>query len=68
MSSAALDAAAIARGLIPMDAERLTGWKGPPGAAYNVISESLCKRGLLNRDWSLSPLGLAVRAHLENQP
>lgn len=49
----------IAR-LIPMEIERLTGWKGPPGAAYNVISEDLANDGLLNHDWSLSLRGKDV--------
>jgi len=57
--------AAIADSLFDMQRERLTGWQGVGGAAYNAISEELCERGLLNRDWSLSPLGLAVKAYLE---
>jgi len=58
----------LADGLINMEKERLIGWQGPLGAAYNVISEDLCSEGLLNRDWSLSPIGLAVRDYLmENQ-
>lgn len=59
------DVGEIAGKLTPLDCERLTGWQGPRGAAYNVISEDLCEAGLLNRDWSLTPLGLAVKAHLE---
>ncbi len=62
------DVARIAAGLIPMECERLTGWQGVGGAAYNVISEDLCEMGLLNADWSLSELGLAVRAHLGEKP
>jgi hypothetical protein len=54
-----------ASGLTAMEIERITGWQGPGGAAYNVISTELVKRGLLNRDWSLSPLGLALKAHIE---
>lgn len=50
--------------LCPLDRERLTGWQGPRGAAYNAISEDLCDIGLLNADWSRSELGLAVRAKL----
>lgn len=57
--------AQVARGLIDMERERLTGWQGPGGAAYNVISEDLCEQGLLRADWSLSPFGLLVKAHLE---
>lgn len=55
----------LARGLTALDQERITGWQGPAGAAYNVISEDLCEAGILNRDWSLSPLGLALKAHIE---
>lgn len=56
--------AEIADNLIPMEVERLIGWQGPPGAAYNIISEDLCSAGLLKRDWSLSPLGERVRDYL----
>ena len=63
--TAAPDVAAIAKGLTTLERERITGWNGPPGAAYNVISEDLCEVGLLNADWSLSPAGILVRAHLE---
>jgi DNA-binding CsgD family transcriptional regulator len=55
----------LARGLTALDRERITGWQGPAGAAYNAISEDLCSAGVLNRDWSLSPLGLALKAHIE---
>lgn len=61
------DVASIAAGLIPMEKERLLGWTGVAGAAYNVVSEDLCEAGLLNRDWSLSPLGVRVRNHLKGQ-
>ena len=57
----------IAVGLIDIEKERLLGWQGVGGAAYNVISEDLCEAGLLNADWSISPLGLAVRAILQEQ-
>ena len=57
----------VAAGLIPLERERLTGWQGPSGAAYNAISEDMCESGLLNADWSLSPLGLAVREILKTQ-
>ena len=60
------DVAKVAAGLVTYERERLTGWQGPPGAAYNVVSEGLCEMGLLNSDWSHSELGLAVRAHLAN--
>ena len=55
---------AVARRLIPMERERLTGWRGPMGAAYNAISEDLCEVGLLNHDGSLTPLGQQVRTCL----
>jgi len=54
----------IAAELIDFERERLIGWKGCHGAAYNCISEDLCEMGLLNADWSLSAKGEAVRAHL----
>lgn len=60
------DLAAIVRKLVPMERERLTGWNGPPGAAYNCISEDLCEAGLLDADWSLSVLGVQVAAHLQD--
>jgi hypothetical protein len=59
--------AEIAGKLIPMEVERLLGWEGPPGAAYNCISEDLCSIGLLNRDWSLSELGQQVAAYLKEK-
>lgn len=63
------DVEKIAAGLIDMERERIVGWQGPGGAAYNVISEDLVERGILNADWSLTPLGLAVRKHLsEDHP
>lgn len=58
----------IAAGLFSLERERLTGWQGVGGAAYNCISEGLCEIGLLNSDWSLTPLGQQVRAILEQQP
>lgn len=60
-----MDVEAIAGRLSQLDQERLTGWQGPTGAAYNCVSEDLCEMGLLNRDWSLSAAGLEVRAYLE---
>jgi hypothetical protein len=59
--------AEIAAKLNCYDCERLTGWQGVRGAAYNVVSEYLCGMGLLNRDWSLAPLGQQVAAYLEEQ-
>ena len=61
-------AAVVAAKLFRLERERLTGWQGVGGAAYNVISEDLCEMGLLNADWSLSPFGLAVREHLTRTP
>jgi hypothetical protein len=58
------DVAAIARKLAPIERERMTGWQGCGGAAYNAVSEALCNIGLLNADWSHSELGLALRNHL----
>lgn len=59
-----MDAREVAAKLIDMEKERLIGWRGPPGAAYNAVSEYLQNMGLLNSNWSLSPSGEAVRAHL----
>ena len=59
------DLSELTRGLTDLDRERITGWQGVGGAAYNVISTGLQKRGILNPDWSLSPLGLALKAHIE---
>ena len=55
----------IARELHRLERERLIDWQGPAGAAYNCISEDLCEMGLLNPDWSLSPLGQQVRTILK---
>lgn len=57
----------IIAGLVPMERERITGWKGPPGAAYNAVSEALFERGLLNSNWTLTETGKKVRARLEEQ-
>ena len=57
----------IAAGLIAMERERLTGWQGPKGAAYNAISEDLCEQGLLNADGSLTKKGLAVAAIIRSE-
>lgn len=54
----------IAAGLTEHERERLTGWQGPPGAAFNAVSAYLQKHGLLYADWNPTPLGLAVRAVL----
>ena len=50
--------------LSAMEQERLVEWKGPPGAAYNAISEDSRHAGLLNATYALTPLGVAVRARL----
>jgi hypothetical protein len=57
----------IVAGLIDMEKERLLGWQGVAGAAYNAISEDLCEQGLLNSDWTLSETGLQCRAILQEQ-
>lgn len=62
------EAERIAAKLFPLKVECVIGWDGPPGAAYNAISEDLCESGLLNRDWTLSPLGEQVREALMRQP
>lgn len=59
-----LDPSRIAASLSALERERLIGWQGPAGAAYNAISEDLHEAGLLNRGRSLTPLGLRVRAIL----
>ena len=51
--------------LTELERERITGWQGPSGAAYNEISESLCSRGILDKRWALTPFGEAVKAELE---
>lgn len=62
------EAERIASKLFSLEIERIVGWDGPPGAAYNAISEDLCESGLLNRDWSLSQLGEQVREVLMRSP
>ncbi len=59
--------AEIAAKLGPLDLERLTGWQGPQGAAFNAVSEDLCEMGLLTLDWSITPQGRAVTAYLKEQ-
>ena len=61
--------AEIARGLIPMEREWLTGWQGVAGAAFNAIGARLARLGLTRSytDWNLSPLGLEVCAILEQE-
>jgi len=59
------DPAAIAASLSEAQRERITGWQGLAGSAYNFVSEDLCEMGLLNADWSLSEIGFLVRAHLQ---
>lgn len=58
------DVETIAKGLIPLEREWITGWQGPPGAAYNVIGEDLQSSGLLDSNWNLTALGKKVAAHL----
>lgn len=56
----------IVSGLCELEREWLTGWPGPPGAAYNEIGEGLQEMGLLvsPTNWCLNATGLAVRARL----
>lgn len=65
MDSAQIKAAAAS--LIDMEQERLTGWQGPPGAAYNAVSERLQELGLLDRQWELTANGQAVATILKGQ-
>jgi hypothetical protein len=64
-----MSAEEIARGLLDLEREWMTGWQGPRGAAFNVIATALLHKGLLKGplDWALSPLGEEVRAILENE-
>jgi hypothetical protein len=59
----------IAEKLIPMEREWLTGWQGPPGAAYNVIGSHMARIGLTRSytDWNLNERGLAVRDYILEQ-
>jgi len=59
----------IAEKLIPMEREWLTGWAGPPGAAYNVIGSYMARIGLTRSytDWNLNERGLAVRDYILEQ-
>jgi hypothetical protein len=43
--------------LTDMEYEWLTGWKGPPGAAYNQVYEFLKEDGLVHFDGTTTPLG-----------
>jgi len=52
----------IAIDLAPMERERLTGWSGSAGAAYNAISSYLSVEGMLTAQWELTPLGEQVKA------
>lgn len=64
-----MNAREIAAGLCAMEREWLTGWKGVSGAAFNAIGEGMAERGLTRSytDWNLTPLGLEVRAILQEQ-
>lgn len=67
--NAMTEAEKIAANLSSDEREWLTEWDGPCGAAWNTIGVGMAKRRLTisYKDWNLSPLGLAVRAHLERQ-
>lgn len=43
--------------LIDLDYEWLTGWKGPPGAAYNVIYEDLKNAGYIKVNGEVTDAG-----------
>lgn len=45
--------------------EWLTGWKGPPGAAYNAVYEFLWEDGCINQAGTPTPLGLAKMKEYE---
>jgi hypothetical protein len=64
-----MSVAQIAAELHPIERRWLIGWDGPAGAAFNCIGESMAERGLTvsHTDWTLSPLGLAVRAALAQE-
>lgn len=58
------DIARVASILMPLERERLTGWRDVCGAAYNTVSEDLREMGLLNPDWSVSARGHAVAEYI----
>lgn len=43
--------------LTPLEYEWLTGWHGPPGAAYNQIYEFLYEDGLIDRQGNKTAKG-----------
>lgn len=59
----------IAAGLSGFEREWLTGWKGPPGAAFNVTATGLLRKGLLHgpTNWTLNAKGVEVLAILQEQ-
>lgn len=58
----------IAAGLVTPERDwMLDLWTWPKGAAYSAVAEFLQGRGLLDRAWDFTPLGLAVRAVLEGE-
>ena len=57
----------IANRLDTFEREWLLGWKGPGGAAYNAVAESLVEKGLIERTWKRTPLGLTVCAVLKEK-
>lgn len=62
-----VEVAKIVGKLTPLDKEWLTGWLGPPGAAYNVIGEDLQEMGLLDGNWNRTVLGERVAQHLKQE-
>lgn len=55
----------IVQGLLPVERARLSFRVGFPPADYDLVTADLVTAGLLNEDHTLTPLGLAVKARLE---
>lgn len=53
--------------LIQLDYEWMTGWKGPPGAAYNVIYENLKNAGYVTQYGKITPAGEAAMKEYEEE-
>jgi hypothetical protein len=66
--SAALDPAAVAKGLTKAQRRLITGDFVSPFSArsYGQLRAALVRKGLFEPVIGVTPLGLAVRAHLEN--
>lgn len=61
-----MTAVSIIERLDDFEKEWIIGWKGPRGAAYNVVAMSVYRKGLLKglQDWRLNDLGEEVKAIL----